>query len=102
MLDLYSQKVLDGTNELSSKNPDKIVWSRKWNGIFILLVVDPVKLLVLEHKIINKENIAPPENWEIFECIVDAQDTMQYNWDKYTIRETAENILDDIQEYDMF
>jgi len=102
MLDLYSKKVLETTTKLSNKNPDKIVWSRKWNGIFILMVVDPAKLVVLKTEVITRKNVAPPENWEVFECIADAQDTIQYNWDKFIIRETAEEILDDIQEYDMF
>lgn len=102
MLDLYSKNVLETTAEISNNNPDKIVWSRKWNGVFILLVIDPVKLTVLQHKIITRENIAPPANWELNECIADAQDTIRYNWEKFIVRDTAEEILDDIQEYDMF
>ena len=103
MLDLYSKKVLETTKMISNSNPDKIVWSRKWEGgTFILLVIDPIKLVVLETKVLTRENVAPPENWELYECIADAQDTIKQNWDRFVIRGTAEEILDDIQEYDMF
>lgn len=73
----YSKKVMDTTKKFANMNPDKIVWSRRWDsGMFFVMVIEPSNLDVIESKLVNKEGIAPPAEWEYWECIADTRDTL--------------------------